>query len=97
MEDGSKEIGWVSLKVEDENLYIIKIELNTKCDFENLDMEQSFYVDTLMRSAASYGEVHGARKIYTVDSLYNSFLIKKGFQIVDGVAFTPMSTIVHYE
>lgn len=89
-------LGTVAVVIREKTLVIINFSLANACDFENLSMEETFYIDTLMRSAASYGETHGARKIETTNSEYNTFLKRRGFKTDETHAFTDMSTIVHY-
>ncbi len=96
MEEKGEKLGYVSLKISDKTLYIIDFLLQNEFDCNNLSMEESFFLDSLMRSAASYGETKGADKIETVNNKYNNFLKKKGFDTDFSHAFTPMSTIVHY-
>ncbi len=96
MDENGSELGWVSLKIDGETLVIIKFELTGGFDINNLDMEQVFFLDSLMRSAASYGEVHGAVDIKTADNAYNAFLAKKKFLTDEQGAFILMSEIVKY-
>lgn len=96
MTEGENELGTVALKIYERTLIIIDISLENDCDFENLNIEEDFFVDTLMRSAASYGETKGANFIETQDNKYNKILAKKGFTVDENHAFTKMSTIVHY-
>ncbi len=96
MTERGSELGMVSLAVRGSKLMIFEFTLANPCDFEKLDEEQSFFVDTLMRSAASFGETNGASGIHTANNLYNSFLQTKGFETDENHAFTKMSTIVHY-
>lgn len=96
MTEGNEELGTVALKIVDRKLVIIKFSLANNCDFENLSMEEEFFIDTLMRSAASYAETNGANFIETETNEYNKFFAKKGFEILDTHAFAVMSKIVHY-
>ena len=50
-----------------------------------------------MRSAASWGEDHGANRIVTTFPDFFGFFQARGFQTDEDHAFTPMETIVHYE
>ena len=50
-----------------------------------------------MRSAASWGEDHGAEAIATCFPDFFSFFKARGFTVDEEHAFTPMSTIVRYE
>ena len=95
MSEGENELGYVACKLIGSTLLLIKFEVNGS---ENMaSFEKDFYLDTLMRSAASFGENHGADSIETFDNKYNDFLKKKGFSTDLFHAFAPMSLIVHYE
>lgn len=59
--------------------------------------ETVFILDSLMRSAASYGENFGAVRIETAFPDFFGFFRARGFDSDDTHAFTPMSTIVKYE
>ena len=59
--------------------------------------ETVFLLDSLMRSAASYGENFGAVSIETAFPDFFGFFRARGFDCDDTHAFTPMSTIVKYE
>lgn len=59
--------------------------------------ETVFILDSLMRSAASYGENFGAARIETAFPDFFGFFKARGFESDDTHAFTPMSTIVKYE
>ena len=59
--------------------------------------ETLFILDTLMRSAASWGEDHGAEAIATCFPDFFGFFKARGFTVDEEHAFTPMSTIVRYE
>lgn len=50
-----------------------------------------------MRSAASWGEDHGADAIATCFPDFFGFFKARGFTVDEEHAFTPMSTIVRYE
>ena len=95
MAEGDEDIGYVAVKLVGSSLIYLKFEVYNS---ENMmPFEKEFYLDTLMRSGASYGENHGADKLETANNLYNEFLKKKGFKTDIFHAFAPMSLIVHYE
>lgn len=96
MTEGNEELGWVAVSLQERTLRLLKFSLPSCKDYAAPDMESSFFLDTLMRSAASYGETNGADFIETATAEYNAFLNKQGFTVDDTHAFTPMSTIVHY-
>lgn len=92
MTEGEETLGWVAVDLVELTLRMLKFHVET----EN-DMERNFYLDTLMRSAASYGETNGADRLETAGGEMNDFLRKRGFETDATHAFAPMSLIVHYE
>ena len=94
MEEKELEYGSAVLSVEGT---VLKIHDIIVCgqSLEALDMTGKFVADSLMRSAASYGEHHGAVRIEAYIPALNDFLQQKGFTVEDACAATPMSTIVH--
>ncbi|MEG1427576.1 MAG: hypothetical protein RSC76_07805, partial [Oscillospiraceae bacterium] len=92
MSDGESVLGWIAVDIQKNILRLLQFHLNISAS----PTEEEFYLDTLMRSAASYGETNGASYIETVDNTYNCFLQKRGYTVDSNHAFTPMSTIVHY-
>ena len=95
MAEGSEDLGYVAVKLIGDSLVYLAFEIYNS---ENMmPFEKEFYLDTLMRSGASYGENHGANKLETANNLYNDFFKKKGFKTDLFHAFAPMSLIVHYE
>ncbi len=97
MKDGGVPVGSVIVCMEDKVLHIAHLSVKGY-DFTNSpDSETVFILDTLMRSAASYGEDHGADTILTDFPDFFDFFRLRGFDVDETHAFTPMSTIVHYE
>lgn len=99
MTDGAEELGYVVVSLKEDVLYIHGFCVNGRTDFsgEKPGMEEVFILDTLMRSAASYGENNGANHIKTTFSDFHSFFKLRKFDVTETCAETPMSTIVHYE
>ena len=99
MTDGSEELGYVVVSLKDAVLYIHGFNVSGKTDFtgEKPGMEEIFILDTLMRSAASFGENNGADQIKTTFPDFHSFFKLRKFDVTEDHAETPMSTIVHYE
>ena len=91
MTEQEKILGWVAVDLEKSTLKMLKFCVNAESD-----LEKSFYLDYLMRSAASYGEVKGADELQVTDVEQLAFFQKKGFEIVGDAACAPMSLIVHY-
>lgn len=97
MTDRSELMGWVAVELADSVLRILKFTVGDYDFSEKPNIEQTFVLDTLMRSAASYGENFGADSIETTFADFYGFFKARGFETDDNHAFTPMSTIVHYE
>ena len=99
MTDGADELGYVVVSLKEDVLYIHGFSVNGRTDFsgEKPGMEEVFILDTLMRSAASYGENNGANHIKTTFPDFHSFFKLRKFDVTETCAETPMSTIVHYE
>ena len=99
MTDGAEELGHVVVSLKEQVLYIHEFNVGGKTDFtaEKPGMEEIFILDTLMRSAASFGETNGADHIRTTFPDFHSFFKLRRFDVTDEYAETPMSTIVHYE
>lgn len=93
MTEQSELLGWVAVDILDETLRMLKFNIcQDVSEFEGI-----FYLDTLMRSAASFGETNGADKLATTEPSLNDFFKKRGFDVDSVHAFAPMSLIVHYE
>ncbi len=99
MTDGTEEMGYVVVSLKEGVLYIHEFSVNGKTDFseEKPGMEEIFILDTLMRSAASFGETNGADHIKTTFPDFHSFFKLRKFDVTEDHAETPMRTIVHYE
>ena len=81
MKDGGQEVGYAIVDLQEGTLLLRKLAAKGYDFTQPPQGETLFILDTLMRSAASWGEDHGAR----------------GFTVDEEHAFTPMSTIVRYE
>ncbi|MBQ2669088.1 MAG: hypothetical protein IJF56_10725 [Clostridia bacterium] len=99
MTDGAEELGYVVVSLREAVLYIHEFNVNGRTDFsaEKPGMEEIFILDTLMRSAASFGENNGANHIKTTFPDFHNFFKLRKFDVTETCAETPMSTIVHYE
>lgn len=99
MTDGETELGYAVAAVRKKTLVLYGFSVSGRTDFtgEKPDMETVFILDTLMRSAASFGEVNGAKKIETAFPDFFDFFKLRGFTVLETHAETPMSTIVRYE
>ena len=99
MTDGAEELGYVVVSLRENVLFIHQFSVGGKVDFSagKPGMEEIFILDTLMRSAASFGETNGADFIKTTFPDFHSFFKLRKFDVDDTHAETPMHTIVHYE
>ncbi len=90
-------LGWVAVTIKDGTLFILKMSVQGYVFDRPPQGEEAFILDTLMRSAASYGETFGAAAIETGFPDFYGFFKARGFSADERHAFTPMSTIVKYE
>ena len=97
MTDRGDVLGWVAVSISAGTLYILKLYAQGYDFSARPEGEAAFVLDTLMRSAASYGETNGAQRIETVFPDFFNFFKLRGFDTDVTCAFTPMSTIVKYE
>lgn len=89
-------LGWTAVELSDSTLRILKLSAG-EYDFSRPPQgEEIFVLDTLLRSAASFGETFGADFIETAFPDFYGFLALRGFTAGESRAFTPMSTIVTY-
>ena len=97
MTDRGEELGTVAVELRDGTLHILQMRAG-EYDFPRKPQgEEAFILDTLLRSAASWGENFGAGEIVTAFPDFFDFFKARGFASDDSHAFTPMSTIVRYE
>ena len=97
MTDGGEVLGTVAVELRDGTLHILQMRAG-EYDFSRKPQgEEAFILDTLLRSAASWGENFGAGEIVTAFPDFFDFFKARGFASDDSHAFTPMSTIVRYE
>ena len=97
MTDRAEELGTVAVELRDGTLHILQMRAG-EYDFSRKPQgEEAFILDTLLRSAASWGENFGAGEIVTAFPDFFDFFKARGFAADDTHAFTPMSTIVRYE
>lgn len=97
MTDREEELGTVAVELRDGTLHILQMRAG-EYDFSRKPQgEEAFILDTLLRSAASWGENFGAGEIVTAFPDFFDFFKARGFASDDTHAFTPMSTIVRYE
>ena len=97
MTDRGEQVGAVAVELRGAQLWILRLWAGDYDFSEKPQGETAFFLDTLMRSAASYGETFGATEIVTAFPDFFDFFKARGFEVDDTHAFTPMSTIVRYE
>ena len=90
-------LGWAAVELEDKVLRILKLSAGNYSFTDPPAGEESFILDTLVRSAASYGENFGANFIETTFPDFHRFFASRGFSVGETSVSTPMSTIVKYE
>lgn len=98
MTDGGEELGAAVARVEGGTLLIDRLMTSSGVDLgkDAPDPEASFILDTLMRSAASFGEANGADRIEVPFPDRFGFFAARGFETGEDGAKAPMSLIVHY-
>lgn len=90
-------LGTAAVELDGTTLRILKLTAEGYDFTEAPKGETVFILDSLMRSAASYGENFGADRIETAFPDFFGFFRARGFDSDESGAFTPMSTIVKYE
>lgn len=90
-------LGTVAVELDGNILRILQLTADGYDFTEAPRGEAVFILDSLMRSAASYGENFGADSIETAFPDFFGFFKARGFDSDDTHAFTPMNTIVRYE
>lgn len=97
MRERGETLGWVALELDGGALRILRLAAEG-FDFSRPPQgEEVFVLDSLVRSAASYGETFGADRIETAFPDFFGFFQARGFEQDELHAFTPMNTIVKYE
>ncbi len=96
MERGNM-LGWAAVELKEGALRICALNAQGYHFSRKPQGEEIFILDSLMRSAASYGENFGADRIETSFPDFFDFFKARGFEVDGTHAFTPMSTIVKYE
>lgn len=96
MSEKEKRFGSVILSCEGEVLYILALIAGSYDFITAPDMETTFILDSLTRSAASYGEAHNACKIRTGFPDFFDFFAARGFQIHETYCDADMGVIVKY-
>lgn len=98
MTDAGEELGWAAVTVSGELLTIHRLQAAGYGGEEKPDLMQNMTLDFLLRSAASYGEHHGAQNILAACGECFGFFAMHGFkENEEGLPAGPMSLLVHYE
>lgn len=96
MKDGDMNMGYIIVRVSEDKLYFSVIR-SGEYDFTMPpDMEQTFVLDSLMRAGASFGEVNGAKEMYTEFPDFFGFFAKRGFKNEGDRLYAPIDLIVKY-
>ncbi len=90
-------MGYAAVAVKEGKVFILKLWAEGYDPSQKPLGEALFILDSLMRAAASFGETKGANEVLTVFPDFWDFFKNRGFTVDETHAFTPMSTIVHYE
>lgn len=97
MEERGEALGYAAVELKEGVLRILKLEAAGYDPARKPQGEEVFILDTLMRSAASYGETFGAVRIETAFPDVFGFFKARGFDTDESHAFGPMSLVVKYE
>lgn len=97
MKDRGETLGYAAVELDAGTLRILKLEAAGYDFSQKPQGETVFILDTLMRSAASYGETFGAQRIETAFPDFFGFFQARGFETDGERAFGPMSLVVRYE
>ncbi len=97
MTDHGELLGWAAVELDRGVLRILQLSAGSCDGSQKPQGEENFILDTLLRSAASYGENFGAGFIETAFPDFWGFFQARGFDTDDLHAFGPMSLIVKYE
>ena len=99
MTDGEETLGYVVVALEDDTLVFYGFSVSGQTDFTKAkpDPMTAFVLDTLMRSAASFGETNGMNHIRTAFPDFFDVFKQRGFTVAEDHAEAPMSLIVQYE
>lgn len=97
MTDRGEPMGYAAVELLGGTLRILKLSAGDYDFSRKPEGEEAFILDTLTRSAASYGENFGASSIETTFPDFYGFFKARGFQTDETHAFGPMSLIVKYE
>lgn len=97
MKDRGGALGYAAVELCGDTLRILKLEAAGYGFDRKPQGEEAFILDTLVRSAASYGETFGAGKLETAFPDFYGFFQARGFDSDGEHAFGPMSLIVRYE
>lgn len=97
MTERGQELGLAAVKVDGHTVYLLRLCAGEYDFTEPPQEEQAFVLDTLIRSAASYGETFGACLVKAVFPDFFEFLKIRGFHEEEGILAAPMNYFVHYK
>ena len=81
MKDGGQEVGYAIVDLQEGTLLLRKLAAKGYDFTQRPQGEELFILDTLMRSAASWGEDHGAEAIATCFPDFFGFFKARGFTV----------------
>lgn len=96
MTERGESLGHVAVQLEGQVLHLLRFFVKNYDFSQRPDAETVFFLDTLMRSAASFGETHGANRIEVDFPDFFDFFRLRGFQSGEKGPMAPMSLIVSY-
>lgn len=96
MTDRDVVMGSCFLHLDNGKATILKLDAGDYDLTEKPDMEQSFILDSLIRSAASYAETKGSLHVETAFPDFHGFFKRMGFQTDNDHAFGTVGVIIKY-
>lgn len=96
MKDRGEALGLAAVELDGDTLRILALEAGGYGFERKPEGEEVFILDTLVRSAASYGEALGAGRIETAFADFFGFFKARGFAVEEGRAYGPVGLIVKY-
>ncbi len=97
MQDKEELLGFSAVELEHSTLIILKLNALEYDFVQKPNPEQSFILDSLIRSSASYGENFGAQAIQTSFPDFFDFMKARGFSADETHTYTAIGTLVKYK
>ena len=83
--EDDKEVGWMTVRQDGDRILIITLEMFGCENYENMDMEQAFLAELMVRSTLVYAQNRFVDKIACADSRLFRFLERFKFDDADGI------------